>query len=241
MSDSENPTGIPTRDVKGEGEVKGDVKGEVEKDQSSFKPLPDSLKPTLTEELQDIYDSSAINNPTRCTVCMAAIKPELRKAGSKVCLAHGGARYLKREVIKLNSNYRLSLWQSRLDEKSQAPELKSLRDEASIARILIEETMNKISPDDETSLQLHRGAILQALDRVHGLVVSIHKIDKDTGRLLDKTVVIQMAQAISGIISEVLSGVDLPTETRNSILDQIQTKIAALMTDNEGAVPTSDQ
>lgn len=121
---------------------------------------------------------------------------------STFCLCHGGNVAGETAVKQALSNYRLTKWQARLDDKTGQSELKSLRDEIGILRVLMEETLNKCHSDMELILQ--SGRIADLAMKIEKLVSSCHKLEGSMGKLMDKSAILQFAAEIVEIISKEL-------------------------------------
>jgi len=91
-------------------------------------------------------------------------------------------------------------FQTRMAELGEADELKSLRDEVAIARMLIEERLNKIKNDQD--LFTATGAINSLLLTVEKLVSRSHILEQNLGQLYHRSTVVQLMQAVVAIIDE---------------------------------------
>ena len=113
------------------------------------------------------------------------------------CIADGG-----RMVEANRQRYLLTdpRFQVRLAELSTADEIKSLRDEVAIARILVEERLNKIKNDQD--LFSACGSINALLLTIEKLVSRSHILEQNLGQLYHKSTIIQMMQAFVEIVDE---------------------------------------
>lgn len=125
-------------------------------------------------------------------------------AYSSFCLCHGGNRGAEAHEKKALSNYRLTKWQARLEDKTSQSEIKSLRDEIGILRVLMEETLNKCLTDMDLILQSSKIADLAM--KIEKLVASCHKLEGSMGKLMDKSAILQFAAEIVEIIGRELEG-----------------------------------
>lgn len=107
----------------------------------------------------------------------------------------------KRQYILTDPRY-----QARLAVLGEAEEIKSLRDEVAIARMLIEERLNKIKTDHD--LYSATGAINSLLLTVEKLVSRSHILEQNLGQLLHRSTVVRMAQAFVEIVDDEVR--DLP-------------------------------
>lgn len=120
--------------------------------------------------------------------------------GSDYCLIHGGTAAQKAKKKRDLDMYRLGRYQQRVQELKDDSEIRSLRSEIGILRMLIEDRFNSIQ--NETELMAHSSAIADMLMKVEKLVSSCTKIEKQLGELLDKGQIVQFGQEVVEIISE---------------------------------------
>lgn len=135
--------------------------------------------------------------------------------GSEYCPLHGGnnaANKIKKESL---SNYRLGIWQARLERQTDNPALKNLRDEIGILRIIMEETLLRC----ETPFDLIASSqkISDLALKITMVVEKCHRLEGSMGQLLDKKTVIQMAN----VFIEILAAEDLSED----VLDRIAKKV----------------
>lgn len=142
------------------------------------------------------------------------------------CLAHGGNRQrdkLKQEGLR---NYRLTKWQARVEQFGREPEIKSLRDEIGILRLLMEERLNRCG--DAQDLILQSAPISDLVMKIEKVVASCHKLEGSMGQLLDKQAILQFAQQVIGIVGTALAG-------QEDKIDEIATGIIDLVAEDHGS------
>lgn len=147
---------------------------------------------------------------------------------SAFCLCHGGNTAGTTAVKKSLSNYRLTKWQARLDDKTGQSEIKSLRDEIGILRVIMEETLNKCT--NQTELIIHSGRIADLAMKIEKLVASCHKLEGSMGKLMDKSAILQFASEIVEIISKELAN---DPDKISAIGEQIFAAVGRLGADTE--------
>lgn len=123
--------------------------------------------------------------------------------GTKYCGRHGGNKQLQREEKVRIRQYRLQVWQERLAEFSESSDVKSLRDEIGILRLVMEATLNQC--EDSQALLLHSHKISDLATKIEKIVVSCDRIEKTMGLLLDKAAALTLANKIVEIISDNIS------------------------------------
>lgn len=101
----------------------------------------------------------------------------------------------RRQYLLTNPRY-----QTRLLELSAADEIKSLRDEVAIARMLVEERLNKIKGDQD--LFTACGAINSLLLTIEKLVSKSHILEQNLGQLYHRSTIVQLMQAVVAVIDD---------------------------------------
>jgi len=121
--------------------------------------------------------------------------------------------------------FRLTKWRERLNEFSDDSEIKSLREEIGILRILLEEQMNTCTSTNE--LIMHSGRIGDLILKIEKLVSSCHRLDTSLGGMLDKSAAHQFSLEVVKIIQNELSTAiesivtDTSEENINKILGEV--------------------
>jgi hypothetical protein len=139
----------------------------------------------------------AADSPNRCqAVAASGNQCQLIKVeGSDYCIMHGGATYRRdkgRENIKL---FNLAVWQARLEQQKDHPQIKTLNNEVGILRILVENKINACKND--TDLVIHSQGISDLIMKLTALVGAATKLDEQMKRSLNKSQVeVYTAQVI---------------------------------------------
>lgn len=131
-----------------------------------------------------------------------------------VCAGGAMAVAAKRQYALTDPRY-----QARLQELSEDEQIKSLREEVAIARMLIEERLNKIVSDHD--LYTATGAINALLLTVEKLVSRSHILEQNLGQLYHKSTVVQMVQAFVMIVDEEVRGLPGGVEAKDRIVERI--------------------
>jgi hypothetical protein len=126
---------------------------------------------------------------------------------SDYCLACGGRNQAPARRLR---QYLLAKAQdsTRLAQFAEHEEVKSLRDEIALARMLIERRFNLIK--DDADLISACGSLNTLLLTVERLVKSAHAIEKSLGTLLARTAVLRLGRQICQIIVDRLEGIYTP-------------------------------
>lgn len=131
------------------------------------------------------------------------------------------------EKIKLR-NYRLSQWKGRVAELGSSSEVKSLRDEIGILRLLLEQRLNACA--DTTDLMLHSHALSKLVLDIEKLVGSCHKLESSMGQLLDKQAILNFASIVVSKITNAIQTLVTQSVIQPSVADMINEAVAdALM------------
>lgn len=117
--------------------------------------------------------------------------------------------------------YRLGRYQQRVQELKDDSEIRSLKNEIGILRMLIEDRFQRC--DDDVSLQIHSAAIADMLMKVEKLVSSCIRSEKALGELLDKGQIVQFGQEVVEIISEYVKPEQLE-EVASKIVEAMERK-----------------
>ena len=145
-----------------------------------------------------------------------------RNGMSTFCTHHGGVVSDSALQKKAANVYRLQLFQARVDQFSTDPDIKNLRGEISILRLLIETKLNQCN--DDYDLMLQSASIATLVTQASALVTSCHRIETLTGHLLDKQSLAEFAVKVVEIITN---------EVEPEQADNIANKIIAALPDED--------
>lgn len=134
---------------------------------------------------------------------------------AKHCSMHGGVAEAKKQENVSKDMYRLAKWGSRIGTLSEHSQVKGLRNEIGILRMVLEERLNKCNDNDE--LMLASNVISDLVSKIERVVTSCHKLEASMGQLLDKQQIIVFAESIIKVISE--------SVTDPALLEVLATKI----------------
>jgi hypothetical protein len=126
--------------------------------------------------------------------------------GYDFCQVHGGkVEKAKAQDLRL---YRLDKvkYRDRLEELNNYAEIKSLRNEISLTRMLIEERLNAIK--NEADLLSAYSTVNTLLLTTERLIKTAHQVEQSLGTLLSKATVVNISQNIVQILSEELAHID---------------------------------
>lgn len=115
------------------------------------------------------------------------------------CPVHGGNTQVERRKKSSLRNYQLTQWRAKLERHAGSSDIKSLRDEIGILRMIMEERLNMC--EDSMDLILNSGPIADLVVKIDKVVVNCHRLEGSLGQLLDKTAILQFANEVINIIS----------------------------------------
>jgi len=110
-----------------------------------------------------------------------------------VCVRTDVVKAGRRQYLLTNPRF-----QTRLAELSTADEIKSLRDEVAIARMLVEERLNDTNHD----LFQSSGTINTLLLTIEKLVSRSHILEQNLGQLYRRSTIVQMMQAFIAVVDD---------------------------------------
>lgn len=115
------------------------------------------------------------------------------------CVTHGANSQLQKTNGDVVRNYRLRRWQQRVGEMADSSNVKSLREEVGILRVILEEMMNKC--DDSIDLLLYSQRMSDLVMKIEKLVSSCDRLEGKMGLLLGKDSILQLAATYVQIIN----------------------------------------
>ena len=134
------------------------------------------------------------------------------------CSHHGGVKADVHLQVRAANSYRLDLFQARMDVHASDPNIKNLRGEIGILRMLIEARLNNCK--DDYDLLLQSAAIATLVQQANALVSSCHRIETLTGQLLDKQSLAEFAVKVVQIIADTVEP-ELADEIADKIIAQM--------------------
>lgn len=167
------------------------------------------------------------DDPNRCqSITKFGQCPNLAMEGVKHCKIHGGAYQQTQNEVKNMNRYRVAKWQERIKHFGTDNNIKNIRDEVAILRMLMEERLNQCATPVDMILQ--SGPISDLVMKIERVVTTCHNLEKSMGFLLDKQQILQFADRVIAIISESI--------TDQALVEQIATRIAAALEENKDDV-----
>lgn len=147
-----------------------------------------------------------------------------RVPGGDYCATHGGNKVIENQEREKMRNYRLTKFQSRFANAASQPQIKSLRDEIGILRVLVEERINQCN--DPVDLMMQSNTISDLVLKIKTTVEACHKLEEKLGVMMDKEQAIQFAMEVSEVIARYVTDDD----QLQAISTDLQTLIASKIT-----------
>jgi len=166
------------------------------------------------------------DDPTRCQgiqmngeQCVYGAMPE-----SLYCTRHTTG--LKQREQRM---YQLTKWKNRVAGLAGHEHIYTLTEEIGVTRMVLEETLNKCK--NEVDLMQHAPAIGRLVDQVSRLVASSVALEDKLNRLLSATKVAAFMERTIAAVKNVVDSLDLPTEKRDAVLEQMAAELEAAFED----------
>lgn len=139
--------------------------------------------------------------------------------GAKNCLMHGGSIPSKSLQDKSKRAYQLAKWQDGVDSFADEDQVKSLRGEIGISRLLLETMITRCQ--DAGELLLFSNKIADLVSRIEKLVVACHRLESNLGMMLDKPRIMMLATQIVEIITQHVEDPDAVAAISDGIITAI--------------------
>ena len=166
------------------------------------------------------------DDPERCQTvhgkgqCRYKVVP-----GSSYCPLHGGNKAGEAARAKTKRQYQLAQWQNTVDGFADDDEVKSLRGEIGITRMMLQETIARCKNSGE--LMMYTGRIGDLISKTERLVTSCHRLESNLGLVLDKSKILDLATQIVEIVGEEIED--------EAVLERISMKIVERIAVTQGS------
>lgn len=165
--------------------------------------------------------------------CIATVKsgqcPYCKEGGTDYCPMHGANKGIIKANGEVQRNYRLTRWKDRVGQLADNDQIKSLREEIGILRMIMEEILNKC--EDSTDLLMASHRISDVAMKIEKLVISCDKLESRMGQLLSKTAIVQLAGTYVQIINNHVNDPEIIEQISEEMLDATQS-LDAFVTDS---------
>jgi len=151
--------------------------------------------------------------------------------GTTRCPLHGANAQLASAEKKSLDMYRLAKYQARVDELKEHNEVKTLRNEIGVLRMLLEEKMNRANTDAE--LVMMAGPISDLVMKIEKLVSSCQRLENSLGNLLDKQQMKNIATQLLNVLTEKVNDLKLSEEEKGTFIEIVASAFLAIMKGQE--------
>lgn len=152
--------------------------------------------------------------------------------GFDYCSFHNSGQIIKLKKDETR-NYLLTRWRAEVDHYANHSQVKSLREEIGILRLLMQTTLNKCL--DENDLLIHTPRIMELTQRLERTIDTCNRLEEKTQFLVDKTQIIMLAEQILMIFSEFVPDTNILGKVAARIQEAIEAK-ASVVTIEDGKV-----
>ena len=136
------------------------------------------------------------------------------------CSKHGGLQQVKQEAKTRLHDYRIQAFQERLDEYTESDNVKSLRGEIAVLRLLMQTFLEKCKDGDDLILYSFK---LSALAKeLQTLVTSCERLESRSSAMLDKASGLILAGEIVKIISSEIPNPEVIDRISHQLIDAIK-------------------
>ena len=147
--------------------------------------------------------------------------------GSNYCVTHGANSGLQKTNGEIVRNYRLQRWQERVGQMADSSNVKSLREEVGILRVILEEMLNQC--ENSLDLLLYSQRMSDLVMKIEKLVSSCDRLEGKMGLLLGKDSVLQLAATYVQIINNYIVDPEIIEKISQDMMlatEQIQSPIS---------------
>lgn len=163
------------------------------------------------------------DDPNVCQACLRLNTSGhyyLSEEGTDACMRHGASAKLEAIRRKSANQYKLQVWQSRVNEFTESEHSKSLRGEIGILKMTLENIVNMCQ--DASQLLLYSGKIGDMVTRIEKLVVACDRLERNMGMMLDKATAMKLAGNIVDLISNEVDDPNTIDRISNAIIDLLK-------------------
>lgn len=180
----------------------------------------DEIRESESRELDAIIGMDGEDDPERCQAINKYGQCHYKAVpGGTNCPMHGGIAQTKSQKAKALRNYKLTKWQAKLEQYADNPNIKSLRDEVGILRIMMEQRLETCH--DAGDLIYQSGPIGDLVLKIEKVVTSCHRLEGSMGQLLDKQAILQFASEIINVVGSEIEDEVVINRIANKILASV--------------------
>lgn len=140
--------------------------------------------------------------------------------GTQYCPRHAANATLQGLQKEARQLYHLTRWKDKMNAKADHPELKSLREELGILRMVLEERINQCQ--DENELLMRAGAITEMVREITKTARMCHALELSVGSVLDKQQALIWVTEIGETLSRYIKDPDVLEMISEDILISLE-------------------
>ena len=165
------------------------------------------------------------DDPERCQVTIATSGQCRNKAvpGSTYCAVHGGNKAAEAQAKQKVRGYLVGKWRQKLDHHADNDNIKDLREDIGVMRMLVENILNLCSTEND--LLMYSSKIADLVTRIEKLVSSCQRLEVQLGGMLDKNSALRLGQEIAlmltVLIMDVKASILVSFDVDEALLDRI--------------------
>lgn len=154
------------------------------------------------------YKRCAPDSPRRCQATIGSGQcPYEAMEDLQVCPMHGHNVQSNQRLEQAKRTYTAAKWKAQIGEFADSNNLKSLREEIGVLRLLLQEKLQGCATTNDLLLQ--SSSISELVLKISKLVSDCHRLDTSLGVMLDKTQLDLFGQRVIQIISECVTDPEL--------------------------------
>ncbi len=157
--------------------------------------------------------------------------------GFDYCNYHNSGQRLLVKKEK-EHQYLLTRWRAEIDHYSNNSQVKSLREEIGILRLLMQTALNRCLDADD--LMIHAGRIMELTARIERVVQTCHTMEEKTQFLVDKQQIVHLAEQILLIITEFVTDPNVLANIADRIKGAIEAKSTVTVDKSGKIIDTTD-
>lgn len=162
------------------------------------------------------------DDPRRCQAVSGTRQCHFQsEEGFDYCSHHSSGQRVKLKNDE-KKQYLLTRWRAEIDRFANHSQVKSLREEIGILRLLMQSTLERCKDQDD--LMIYSSKIMELTQRIERVVETCHKMEEKTQFLVDKNQIVHLAEQILLIISEFVPDLNVLTLIANKIQTAIEAK-----------------
>jgi hypothetical protein len=170
------------------------------------------------------------DDPRRCQAVSGTRQCHFQsEEGLDFCSYHSSGQRLKLKTDE-KKQYLLTRWRAEIDRFANHSQVKSLREEIGVLRLLMQTTLERCMDADD--LMIYSGKIMELTQRIERVVETCHKMEEKTQFLVDKNQIVHLAEQILLIISEFIPDLNILTLIANKIQQAIEAKAVVTVQPN---------